>query len=133
MAETSQIKDIDTVWKALADPTRREILEILRSGSRGTTMIVEEFRDASRFAIMKHLDVLRAASLVVTEKDGRKKINSLNLEPIEAVIEQWLIDFKGEPADDVPEIALDRREAPKRVSERRKKPDFGWTKYDLQQ
>lgn len=129
MTKTSQNLE-DSVWKALSDPTRREILEILLSGSKGTTEIVEEFRDASRFAVMKHLDVLRAAGLVVTEKDGRRKINSLNPEPIGAIVQQWLLSFDIETAEKAVEIILEPEEVPNRVSATRKKPDFGWKRYE---
>ena len=56
--------DLDHVWKALADPTRRQILDVLRDGPRLTTEIVEQFPNLSRFGVMKHLDVLREAGLV---------------------------------------------------------------------
>ena len=61
-------KDLDHVWKALADPTRRKILDLLRDGPRQTTHIVESFPQLSRFGVMKHLDVLRDAGLVNTRE-----------------------------------------------------------------
>ena len=75
-------EDLDQIWKALADETRRTILDFLRSGPKPTTAIVEQFPDLSRFAVMKHLDVLRQAALVVTREEGRQRINSLNAVPI---------------------------------------------------
>lgn len=83
-------KDDDPIWKALADPTRREILDLLRDGPRQTTEIVENFPDLSRFGVMKHLDVLREANLVNTRSEGRKRINSLNAAPLRDVIERWI-------------------------------------------
>ncbi len=68
--------DLDHIWKALADPTRRTILDFLRAGPRPTTAIVEQFPDLSRFAVMKHLDVLRQAALVITREEGRQRINA---------------------------------------------------------
>jgi len=50
---------LDPVWKALADPTRRAILDLLRGGPRTTTGIVRAFPVLSRFGVMKHLEVLR--------------------------------------------------------------------------
>ena len=52
--------DLNQIWKALADETRRTILDFLRSGPKPTTAIVEQFPDLSRFAVMKHLDDLYA-------------------------------------------------------------------------
>ena len=57
---------LDPVWKALSDPTRRAILDLLRDGPRKTTEIVESFPHLTRFGVMKHLDVLREAQLVQT-------------------------------------------------------------------
>ena len=56
--------DLDGVWKALSDGTRRSILDLLRQGPRTTTQIVEEFPHLSRFGVMKHIEVLREAGLV---------------------------------------------------------------------
>lgn len=87
--------DSDSVWKALADPTRREILDQLRDGPRQTTEIVEQFPDLSRFGVMKHLDVLRDAGLVLTRSEGRKRINSLNAAPLREIIERWIGKYEA--------------------------------------
>ena len=86
--------DLDHIWKALADPTRRTILDFLRAGPRPTTAIVEQFPDLSRFAVMKHLDVLRQAALVVTREEGRRRINALNAVPIRAIYERWVSQYE---------------------------------------
>jgi DNA-binding transcriptional ArsR family regulator len=88
-------EDLDPIWKALADETRRTILDFLRSGSKPTTAIVEQFPDLSRFAVMKHLDVLRQAALVVTREEGRQRINSLNAVPIRMIYERWVSNYEG--------------------------------------
>ncbi|MEM9659787.1 MAG: metalloregulator ArsR/SmtB family transcription factor, partial [Planctomycetota bacterium] len=82
--------DLDLVWKALADPTRRRVLDLLRDGPRKTTEIVEEIPELSRFGVMKHLDVLREAGLVRTRVEGRTRVNSLNVAPIRAIAERWI-------------------------------------------
>jgi DNA-binding transcriptional ArsR family regulator len=92
-------EDLDHIWKALADETRRTILDFLRNGPRTTTEIVEQFPDLSRFAVMKHLDVLRQAALVLTREDGRQRINSLNAVPIRMVYERWVSNFENLWAD----------------------------------
>jgi DNA-binding transcriptional ArsR family regulator len=81
---------LDPVWKALSDPTRRAILDFLRPRSRTTTEIVEMFPHITRFGVMKHLDVLRAADLVQTREDGRQRVNSLNVVPIRQIYERWV-------------------------------------------
>ena len=82
--------NLDPVWKALSDPTRRTILDLLRKGPQTTTEIVNSFPDMTRHAVMKHLDVLRDASLVITREDGRRRINSLNVIPIRQIYERWV-------------------------------------------
>ncbi|HMJ08652.1 MAG TPA: metalloregulator ArsR/SmtB family transcription factor [Pyrinomonadaceae bacterium] len=85
--------ELDHIWKALSDPTRRAILDLLRPGPKTTTDIVEFFPDMTRFAVMKHLDVLRECSLVMTRVDGRRRINSLNAVPIRQIYERWVSPF----------------------------------------
>lgn len=87
-------KNLDHVWKALSDPTRRAILDTLRDGPRTTTDLVELFPDLSRFAVMKHMDVLREAGLILTKAEGRKRINSLNVIPIRMIYERWVSPFE---------------------------------------
>src|SRR4029079_18319171 len=87
-------QDLDQIWKALSDETRLTILDFLRSGPKPTTAIVEQFPDLSRFAVMKHLDVLRQAALVVTREDGRQRINSLNAVPIRMIYERWVSKYE---------------------------------------
>jgi DNA-binding transcriptional ArsR family regulator len=84
---------LDNIWKALSDPTRRTILDLLRKGPKTTTEIVEAFPDMTRFAVMKHLDVLRDAGLVNTREEGRRRVNSLNAVPIRQIYERWMGPF----------------------------------------
>ena len=85
--------DLDHVWKALSDPTRRAILDVLRDGSKTTTEIVESFPNMTRFAVMKHIDALRTAGLVNTREEGRKRVNTLNVVPIRQIYERWVGPF----------------------------------------
>ena len=91
--------DLDPVWKALADPTRRGILDLLRERPRTTTEIVEAFPDLTRFGVMKHIRVLREADLVQTRESGRKRVNSLNAVPIRRIYERWVSRFEELWAD----------------------------------
>jgi DNA-binding transcriptional ArsR family regulator len=84
---------LDLVWKALSDPTRRSILDLLRDRSRTTTELVDAFPNITRFGVMKHLEVLRAAHLVQKREAGRQRLNSLNVVPIRQIYERWVGPF----------------------------------------
>jgi DNA-binding transcriptional ArsR family regulator len=86
--------ELDGVWKALSDSTRRSILDLLRQGPRTTTQIVEAFPHLSRFGVMKHMDVLREAGLIHTREERRQRINSLNVVPIRQIYERWVGRFE---------------------------------------
>ena len=87
-------QELDGVWKALSDSTRRSILDLLRQGPRTTTQLVDAFPDLSRFGVMKHIDVLREAGLIQTREEGRQRINSLNVVPIRQIYERWVGRFE---------------------------------------
>jgi len=89
---TIRHKPSNAVFRAIADPTRREILSLLRGGRRPVGEIAANFR-MSRPAISKHLRLLRSAGLVVTQKDGTARICSLNAKPLRAV-DTWLRDYE---------------------------------------
>ena len=85
----------EAVFRALADPTRREILDLLFAGdgrSVGEVCGVLEDR-MSRFGVMKHLAVLAEADLVVSVRDGRTKRLYLNPVPIEQVANRWISKY----------------------------------------
>ena len=91
--------DLDPVWKALSDPTRRAILDLLHKGPRKTTEIVEAFPRLTRFGVMKHIDVLRDAGLILTREEGRQRVNSLNAVPIRQIYERWVSRYQEFWAD----------------------------------
>ncbi len=80
----------DAVWRALADPIRREILDHLAISPRTTGELVSHFDSLCRTGVMKHLDVLVSANLVIVEKSGRTRWNHLNPIPIEQVCQRWV-------------------------------------------
>jgi DNA-binding transcriptional ArsR family regulator len=86
-------KQRDMVFRALADPTRREILGLLAGGRHTVGALAGNFR-TSRPAISKHLRVLRGAGLVVTRKQGTASICQLNGKPLRAV-NDWLRDYEA--------------------------------------
>jgi DNA-binding transcriptional ArsR family regulator len=86
--------ELDGVWKALSDSTRRAILDFLRDRPRTTTEIVEAFPHLSRFGVMKHIEVLRQAQLIRTREAGRQRVNTLNVVPIRQIYERWVGPFQ---------------------------------------
>ncbi len=80
------------VFRAIADPTRREILALLRSGRHTVGELAANFR-TSRPAISKHLRLLRSAGLVVTHQHGAARICELNAKPLRA-INDWLREYE---------------------------------------
>jgi DNA-binding transcriptional ArsR family regulator len=90
---TIKRKQSEAVFKAIADPTRREILRLLSTGGRTVGGIASNFR-TSRPAISKHLRLLRSAGLVATRKQGTARICELNGRPLRAVHE-WLREYEG--------------------------------------
>ncbi len=78
------------IWKALSDPTRRSILNLLKKAPRTTGEISNQFKNLSRFAVMKHLGVLEKADLIKVKREGKFRWNHLNSKPIEKTYEQWV-------------------------------------------
>jgi DNA-binding transcriptional ArsR family regulator len=82
------------VFRALADPTRRALLDSLFSRDGQTlTELCERFPEMTRFGVMKHLSVLAEANLVVTARQGRTKRHYLNPVPIEQVANRWISKY----------------------------------------
>jgi DNA-binding transcriptional ArsR family regulator len=88
------VTDDDQVFKALADPTRRLLLDRLyeRDG-RTLTELVSRI-EMTRFGVMKHLRVLQEAGLVVTRKSGREKLHFLNPVPIRMIHDRWIDKYR---------------------------------------
>ena len=81
---------MDDVFKALADPTRRTLIDLLAERDGRTLSELDEHFDTTRFSTMKHLRVLEAAGLVNTRKVGREKYHYLNPVPIQLVYDRWV-------------------------------------------
>lgn len=85
---------MDDVFKALADPTRREILDALfRHDGQTVQALCARFTEMTRFGVMKHLAVLEAANLVTTRRVGRTKQHFLNPVPIQHVADRWISKY----------------------------------------
>lgn len=88
-------KAADLVWKALADPTRRAILDLLAKAPSTTGEVCKHFASSKRgglgrTGVMKHLDVLQDADLVLVRREGRLRWNHLNPVPIQRVCDRWV-------------------------------------------
>jgi len=82
--------DDDRVFKALADATRRYLLDLLQSRDGRTLGELESEIAMTRFGVMKHLRVLEEAGLVTTRRDGREKLHFLNPVPIRQIHDRWI-------------------------------------------
>jgi DNA-binding transcriptional ArsR family regulator len=89
---TIKRKQAEAVFKAIADPTRREILRLLRAEPLTVGGIAGNFR-TSRPAISKHLRLLRSAGLITTRRSGTTRICELNAKPLRAV-QDWIRDYE---------------------------------------
>ena len=85
-----EVTDDDLVFKALADPTRRFLLDMLLRRDGRTLTEMESELEMTRFGVMKHLKVLEEAGLVVTQKSGREKLHFLNPVPIRLIHNRWI-------------------------------------------
>jgi DNA-binding transcriptional ArsR family regulator len=80
----------DLVFKALADATRRHLLDRLFERDCRTLTELEQELEMTRFGVMKHLKVLEAAGLVVSRREGREKFHYLNPVPIRLIHDRWI-------------------------------------------
>ena len=82
--------DDDLVFRALADPTRRHLLDRLYERDGRTLTELESELEMTRFGVMKHLRLLEEAGLVVTRREGRQKLHYLNPVPIRLIHDRWI-------------------------------------------
>jgi DNA-binding transcriptional ArsR family regulator len=87
--------DLDHVWRALANPNRRRMLDLLRDRPMTTGELAEALGE-NRFVVMQHLALLREARLVTVLAEGRRRINFLNPIPIQHIYERWVGKYQGD-------------------------------------
>jgi DNA-binding transcriptional ArsR family regulator len=92
MAERTE--DTDLLFKALADPSRRKLLDLLHANDGRTLNDLCEHLDMTRQGVTQHLGVLEAANLVVIQWRGREKLHFLNPVPLQAIYERWIAKFE---------------------------------------
>jgi DNA-binding transcriptional ArsR family regulator len=84
---------LDAVFKALADPRRRAMLDLLKDAPRTTGELCRHFKRLDRCTVMQHLGVLEEADLVIAKRSGRFRWNYLNPLPIKEIHDRWLGDY----------------------------------------
>ena len=95
LGEEDQEDELANVWKALADPTRRRLLDALREGPQTTGALCARFPKLARVTVIKHLGILEEADLITVEPRGRERWNHLNAVPIQQIYERWITPFEG--------------------------------------
>jgi DNA-binding transcriptional ArsR family regulator len=85
--------DSDALFKALADPSRRKLLDLLHAHDGRTLNELCEHLEMSRQGVTQHLAQLEAANLIATEKRGREKLHFLNPVPLQHLYERWIAKF----------------------------------------
>ena len=85
---------MDDVFKALADPTRRSLLDELYREDGQTLSALQARFPITRFGVMKHLKQLEDTGLVVTQRRGREKLHFLNPVPLQEIYERWIAKFE---------------------------------------
>lgn len=88
---------MDLILKALADPTRQQLLDRLRERDGQTLTELEGSLGMTRFGVMKHLKILEAATLIVTHKQGRFKHHYLNATPLQELVDRWIEPLIQQP------------------------------------
>ena len=83
----------DNVFKALAHPRRREMMDRLKDEPKTTGMLCDAFPDIDRCTVMLHLKVLEEAELIVARRDGRERWNHLNALPIKEISDRWISPY----------------------------------------
>ena len=92
MAERNQ--DTDLLFKALADPSRRKLLDLLHAHDGQTLNELCEHLEMTRQGVTQHLDLLEEANLVATMRRGREKLHFLNPVPLQQIYERWIAKFE---------------------------------------
>ena len=90
----SERPDTDLLFKALADPSRRKLLDLLHADDGRTLNELCEYLDMTRQGVTQHLDVLEGANLVTSVKRGREKLHFLNPVPLQEIYERWIAKFE---------------------------------------
>src|SRR6202034_1401008 len=116
-------KTMDAIFKALADPSRRRLLDRLNERSGQTLRELCADLGMARQSVSKHLDVLEAANLVTTVRRGREKLHYVNAAPINEIAERWIDRYDRERVRALSDLKRALEETPM------EKPQFVYTTY----
>jgi DNA-binding transcriptional ArsR family regulator len=105
-------EDDDRVFRALADPSRRFLLDMLFERDGRTLTELESELDMTRFGVMKHLRVLEEADLVITRRSGREKLHFLNPVPIRLLHDRWIDKYTEQGISALTELKSQLEEQP---------------------
>lgn len=86
---------MELVWKALSDKTRRKILDMLREKEMTTGDLCRHFKKLSRYGVMKHLNILDKANLIIIKREGKNRWNYINPLPIQEIYERWVKKYEA--------------------------------------
>ena len=89
----------ERVFKALADGSRRELLDLLKQQPKTTGELCNHFRNLDRCTVMQHLGVLERAGLVIVKREGRTRWNYLNVIPITEIYERWISQYASKSVE----------------------------------
>jgi len=87
-------RDTDVLFRALADPSRRKLLDVLHAHDGRTLNELCEYLDMTRQGVTQHLALLEAANLVTAMRSGREKLHFLNPVPLQEIYERWIAKFE---------------------------------------
>jgi DNA-binding transcriptional ArsR family regulator len=89
----------DSIFRALADSRRREILDLLKSSARTTGELCDHFEELDRCTVMQHIGVLEKAGLIISRREGRQRWNHLNVKPIKEIHDRWISPYATSAVD----------------------------------
>lgn len=91
--------DEDRLFRALAAPIRRQMLDVLRDGALTTGALCDRFGQIDRCTVMQHMRVLEEAGLLIAERRGRERLNHLNALPIRDLYARWVAPYAQEAVE----------------------------------
>ena len=105
-AAVQPAKELDQglFWKALADPTRRTLMDLVRESPKTTGQLVGHFETIGRCAVMKHLSILEQAHLIIPKKEGRHRWNYINALPLQQIYERWVKQYEAQWASNLMQL-----------------------------
>lgn len=103
----SSKKNHDLVFKALADPRRRKILDLLKDEPKTTGEICDHFKKLDRCTVMQHLGVLAKSGLILAKREGRNRWNYLNSVPIREIYDRWINQYASPSVELLTKLSRD--------------------------